>query len=88
MLSGEITKPEDIPEGDMRRHMPRFSPENFENNIELVRELQKIAKQKGCTPAQLAISWVKHLYVFPRILFRLETSASQYQLLSPCLVQV
>lgn len=29
--------------------------------MELVKELQKIAKKKGCAPAQLAISWVKHL---------------------------
>jgi pyridoxine 4-dehydrogenase len=41
--------------------MPRFSPENFDHNLELVSELHKIAKQKGCTPAQLAISWVLHL---------------------------
>ncbi len=61
MLTGEIAKPEDIPEGDFRRTMPRFSPENFDHNLELVSELHKIAKQKGCTPAQLAISWVLHL---------------------------
>ena len=61
MLSGEITKPEDIPEGDMRRAMPRFQPGTFDKNLELVRELKKIAKRKGCTPAQLAIGWVKYL---------------------------
>jgi len=61
MLSGEIQKPEDIPEGDFRRMMPRFSKENFNHNLELVQQLQNIAKQKGCTPAQLAISWVRHL---------------------------
>ncbi|KAG0649963.1 Pyridoxal reductase [Hyphodiscus hymeniophilus] len=60
MLSGEIKKPEDIPEGDFRRHMPRFQPGTFDKNLELVKELEKIAKQKGCTPAQLAIGWVKH----------------------------
>jgi pyridoxine 4-dehydrogenase len=61
MLTGEITKPEDILEGDFRKAMPRFSPENFNHNLELVSELHKIAKQKGCTPAQLAISWVLYL---------------------------
>jgi len=60
MLSGEIKSPEDIPEGDMRRHMPRFQPDVFDTNLELVKELQKVAKQKGCTAAQLAISWTKH----------------------------
>lgn len=61
MLTGEITKPEDIPEGDFRRMMPRFSKENFGTNLELVEDLKKIAKQKSCTPAQLAISWVQQL---------------------------
>jgi pyridoxine 4-dehydrogenase len=61
MLSGEIKSPEDIPEGDMRKFMPRFQPGTFEKNLELVREVEKIAKQKGCTPAQLAIAWTKYL---------------------------
>jgi len=61
MLSGEIKKPEDIPEGDFRRRLPRFQPGTFDKNLELVKELEKIAKQKGCTTAQLAIGWVKHL---------------------------
>jgi len=54
-------KPEDIPEGDFRRTLPRFNKENFNHNLELVSELHKIANQKGCTPAQLAINWVKQL---------------------------
>jgi len=61
MLTGEITKREDIPDGDFRKMMPRFSEENFSHNLELVSELEKLAKQKGCTPAQLAINWVKNL---------------------------
>ena len=61
ILTGEIRKPEDIPEGDFRRNLPRFSQENFNHNLELVSELHKIAKQKGCTPAQLAISWTVQL---------------------------
>jgi len=51
MLSGDITKPEDIPEGDIRRMMPRFSKENFNHNLELVSEIQKLAKN----------NWVLHL---------------------------
>lgn len=60
-LTGEITKPEDLAEGDLRRHMPRFQAGAFEKNMELVHKLQDIAKEKSCTPAQLAISWVRHL---------------------------
>ena len=61
MLSGQIKSPKDIPEADFRRTIPRFNEENFLKNLELVRELEKIAKQKGCTPAQLAISWVRNI---------------------------
>lgn len=61
MLSGEIKKPTDIPEGDFRRLMPRFSEENFGKNLKLVEQIQKIAKDSGRTPAQLAIGWVRTL---------------------------
>lgn len=60
-MTGQIKSFDDIPEGDFRRTFPRFQPENFEVNIKLVRELEKIAKQIGCTPAQLAIAWVRSL---------------------------
>lgn len=59
MLTGEIKSAEDLPEGDFRRTIPRFQPGSFEHNIKLVEQLKNIAKDKGCTPAQLAISWVK-----------------------------
>lgn len=57
MLSGDIGSRNDIPEGDFRRLMPRFQPENLDVNLQLVKQVQELAKQKGCTPAQLAISW-------------------------------
>lgn len=60
-MTGQITKPEDIPEGDFRRTLPRFQEANFGTNLELVRELEKLAMNTGCTPAQLAISWVRGL---------------------------
>ena len=56
ILTGDIQKPEDISQSDMRSHMPRFQGENFEKNLVLVRKLQDLAKQKGCAPAQLALS--------------------------------
>ncbi|KAL3420807.1 aldo/keto reductase [Phlyctema vagabunda] len=61
MLTGEIKSPSDIPEGDMRKTMPRFLPENFNVNIKLVEEIKSLAETKGCTPGQLAISYVKQL---------------------------
>jgi len=57
-LTGEIKSPNDFPEDDYRRFHPRFTGENFERNIELVREIGEIADEKGCTPAQLALAWV------------------------------
>lgn len=40
------------------RHYPRFQPDVFDENLVLVREVESIAKQKGATPAQIAISWI------------------------------
>lgn len=59
LLTGDITKFEDLPEDDLRRHFPRFQPENFEKNMDLVREVQALAKSKGCTSGQIALAWVK-----------------------------
>lgn len=59
VLTGEIKKPDDIPDGDFRKTMPRFQPGVFEKNIELVHELEKLAERKGCKTSQLAIAWVK-----------------------------
>lgn len=61
MLTGAVRSPSDIPEGDMRKHLPRYQPGAFETNMKLVEEVEKIAKQKGCTPAQLAIGWTRSL---------------------------
>ncbi|KAG4424389.1 hypothetical protein IFR04_002445 [Cadophora malorum] len=61
MLTGQIKSPDDIPEGDMRKTMPRFLPENFSRNLDLVKELENLAKQNGCTPAQLALAWTRSI---------------------------
>jgi pyridoxine 4-dehydrogenase len=61
MLTGQIKSFEDIPNKAIRKILPRFQPENFENNMKLVRELEKIAMKKECTPAQLALGWVRSL---------------------------
>ncbi len=57
-LTGQITDPSDFPEGDFRAHQPRFTGENFTHNIELVDQVRLLARQKGCTPGQLALAWV------------------------------
>ena len=57
-LSGRFKSPDDFPEDDFRKFHPRFQGENFEKNIQLVREVDALAKEKGCTTAQLALAWV------------------------------
>ena len=57
-LSGRFKSPNDFPEDDFRKFHPRFQGENFEKNIQLVREVEKMAEEKGCTTAQLALAWV------------------------------
>ena len=57
-LTGKIRKPEHLPEDDYRRTTPRFQGENFEHNLDLVQRVEEIAREKKCTPAQLALVWV------------------------------
>lgn len=55
--SGKVKTPEDLP--DRTRSFPRFQGENFEKNMELVREVEKVAQDKGCAVSQVAIAWIK-----------------------------
>ena len=57
-LTGEIKRIEDLAQDDFRRHSPRFQGENFRRNLDLVKRVEDIASQKGCTPSQLALAWV------------------------------
>jgi aryl-alcohol dehydrogenase-like predicted oxidoreductase len=57
-LTGQITSPDDLAPDDFRRTSPRFAGENFARNLELVDRVTEIAREKGCTPAQLALAWV------------------------------
>ncbi|MDB5720541.1 MAG: aldo/keto reductase [Alphaproteobacteria bacterium] len=57
-LTGRFRTPEDFPEDDYRRNHPRFTGENFDRNLALVEEIERMAEEKGCTAAQLALAWV------------------------------
>src|ERR1700690_2362722 len=57
-LTGQFKRFEDFPEDDYRRFSPRFQGENFQKNLDLVRQVEEIANEKGCKPAQLALAWV------------------------------
>jgi aryl-alcohol dehydrogenase-like predicted oxidoreductase len=45
---------------DIRRNMPRFSPENYAANLKLMAPYKALAQEVGCTPAQLALAWLLH----------------------------
>jgi aryl-alcohol dehydrogenase-like predicted oxidoreductase len=45
---------------DIRRHMPRFTPENYARNLQLLPPYKELAREAGCTPAQLALAWLLH----------------------------
>jgi aryl-alcohol dehydrogenase-like predicted oxidoreductase len=57
-LTGQIRRFEDLAADDFRRRSPRFQGENFQKNLDLVRKVEEIAKEKGCKPSQLALAWV------------------------------
>ncbi len=66
-LAGQIKKVEDFAADDYRRFSPRFQGENFDKNLALVKKVEDIATNKGCTPSQLALAWVMSQgeYIFP-----------------------
>jgi aryl-alcohol dehydrogenase-like predicted oxidoreductase len=57
-LTGQIKTIDDLAPDDYRRNTPRFQDENFRKNLDLVREIEAMAREKDCTPAQLALAWV------------------------------
>jgi aryl-alcohol dehydrogenase-like predicted oxidoreductase len=58
-LAGRLSDPAtELESGDIRLDMPRFKPENFAKNLELLSEYARIAREAGCTMPQLALAWV------------------------------
>jgi len=57
-LTGQFKSIDDLEADDYRRYSPRFQGENFAKNLELVDQVSAMAKEKGVTPAQLALAWV------------------------------
>jgi aryl-alcohol dehydrogenase-like predicted oxidoreductase len=59
-LTGAIAKVDDLAADDWRRQNPRFQGDNFDHNHRLVEAVMVIAGELGCTPAQLALTWLLH----------------------------
>jgi aryl-alcohol dehydrogenase-like predicted oxidoreductase len=57
-LTGRFKSPDDFAPDDWRRNNPRFQGDNFAKNLELVARIEQMAREKGCTPAQLALAWL------------------------------
>jgi len=57
-LTGQFKRFEDLPADDYRRLSPRFQGDNFQKNLDLVKRVEQIAVEKGCTASQLALAWV------------------------------
>jgi aryl-alcohol dehydrogenase-like predicted oxidoreductase len=57
-LTGRIRSIDDLEPDDYRRNSPRFQGANFRKNLRLVDEITAMAREKGCTPSQLALAWV------------------------------
>lgn len=68
-LTGTIQTPKDFAANDFRRNNPRFMGVNFSRNLRLVEKIKQMAREKGCTPAQLALAWLlarnKHIVPIP-----------------------
>ncbi len=58
LLAGDVHSAADLAQDDRRRVHPRFHDENLAKNVELVLRIEAIAKEKGCTPGQLALAWL------------------------------
>lgn len=68
-LSGNLRECASLPAGDMRHFMPRFAPENYAHNLELVDRLALLAARLGTTAAALSLAWVlaqgEHVHAIP-----------------------
>ena len=57
-LTGRYRSIDDLDAKDFRRFSPRFQGDNFAKNLATVDKVEEIAKEKHCTPAQLALAWL------------------------------
>ncbi|GKS76218.1 hypothetical protein AVME950_15000 [Acidovorax sp. SUPP950] len=57
-LGGALRDVSTLAPGDIRRTMPRFAPEAYAANLRLLGAYEALAREAGCTPAQLALAWL------------------------------
>jgi aryl-alcohol dehydrogenase-like predicted oxidoreductase len=59
-LGGRFRSVDDLASNDWRRSNPRFQGEQFARNLSIADQLQEVAEEKQCTPAQIALAWLLH----------------------------
>lgn len=68
-FGGVLRDPAALPDWDLRRSMPRFDAEHWSANLSLLDRFGELARDAGCSPAQLAIAWVlsrgEHVIALP-----------------------
>lgn len=66
-LGGRFRSVNDLAPDDWRRTNPRFQGVQFATNLAIADRLREVAKDKQCTPAQLALAWLlgRHSDVIP-----------------------
>ncbi|WP_409524870.1 aldo/keto reductase [Nitrincola sp. MINF-07-Sa-05] len=60
VLSDALLEMESLPANDLRHQMPRFQAEHYATNCQRVDAVQALAREQGCTTAQLALAWLLH----------------------------
>ncbi|HKR72025.1 MAG TPA: aldo/keto reductase [Streptosporangiaceae bacterium] len=66
-LTGRFASPDDLPQQDFRRGLPRFQQDALEANLAIVSLVREVAGRTGVSPAQVALAWVlaQGRYVVP-----------------------
>ncbi len=59
-LCGDLRDVSVLAANDIRRAMPRFAPDTYAANLPLLDAYEAMARDVGCTPAQLALAWLLH----------------------------
>jgi aryl-alcohol dehydrogenase-like predicted oxidoreductase len=59
-LCGDLIDVETLDAKDIRRSMPRFTPDNYAANLKLFAPYSALAQEAGCSPSQLALAWLLH----------------------------
>lgn len=57
-LTGKLNSPEQFGDEDFRKDIPMFQGQNFETNLNIVKELENIAATKNCKASQIALAWL------------------------------